>query len=61
MSPPGFDGGFDARVSLVEGEARGHAESEEVSDGNQADAGVVAAQAMGKLSTNWAALLKSCK
>ena len=33
MSPPGFDGGFDARVSLVEGEARSHGESEEVSGG----------------------------
>jgi putative transposase len=33
LSPPGFDGGFEARVSLVEGEARGHAESEEVSGG----------------------------
>ena len=28
LSPPGFDGGFVARVSLVEGEARCHAESE---------------------------------
>ena len=33
MSHPGFDGGFDARVSLAEGEARSHGESEEVSGG----------------------------